>query len=55
MYTALKYLSLSSVIAGPNTYGLMIVAAMQHETLGSHNNVKRLAPSVPYMYTYTVI
>ena len=38
--TASGYLNLASVIAGPNTCGLTIVATMQHETLGSHIHVK---------------
>ena len=44
---------LASVAAGPYTCGLMIVAAMQHETLGSHNHVKWLTPSVQiYKYAF---
>ena len=49
--TASGYLNLASVIAGPNTCGLTIVATMQHETLGSHIHVKWLAPNV-YIYIY---
>ena len=44
--TASSYSNLASVIAGPNTCGLTIVATMQHETLGSHIHVKWLAPNV---------
>ena len=44
--TAPGYLNLASVIAGPNTCGLTIVAKMQHETLASHIYVKWLAPNV---------
>ena len=47
--TALGYLKLAAVIAGPNTCGLMIVATKQHETLCSHILVKWLDPSV-YIY-----
>ena len=51
--TASGYLNLASVIAGPNTCGLTIVATMQHETLGSHIHVKWLAPNVcTYIYIY---
>ena len=52
--TASGYLNLASVIAGPNTCGLTIVATMQHETLGSHFHVKWLAPNV-YIYIYIYI
>ena len=44
--TASGYINLASVIAGPNTCGLTIVAKLQHETLGSHIHVKWLAPNV---------
>ena len=49
--TASGYSNLASVIAGPNTCGLAIVATMQHENLGSHIHVKWLAPNV-YIYIY---
>ena len=52
--TASGYLNLASVIAGPNTCGLTIVATMQHETLSSHIHVKWLAPNV-YIYIYIYI
>ena len=45
----LRYSSLDSVIAGPNTCGLIIVAVMQHKTLGSHEHVKWIALNV-YIY-----
>ena len=38
--TVLRYLSLASAIAGPYTFGLTIVATMQHQTLGSHSHLK---------------
>ena len=52
--TASGYLNLASVIAGPNTCGLTIVATLQHETLGNHIHVKWLAPNV-YIYIYIYI
>ena len=47
--TASGYLNLASVIAGPNTCGLTILATMQHETLG---NTSMWSDSPP-MYIYT--
>ena len=47
--TASGYLNLASVIAGPYTCGLTIVATMQHETVGSHIHVQWLAPNIIYI------